>query len=135
MTATLLRRPGLGRLRTDRAPLHRICLAFVVLVVLAALLAPWIAPRTRTSSTWATPSPAPPGSTCSASTPPDATPWPGCSPEPAPPCSDRSAWSPSPPWPASPSASPPPGAAAGWTPSSPGAPSWSSPSPACCWPS
>ncbi|WP_395292990.1 ABC transporter permease [Kitasatospora hibisci] len=45
MTATLLRRPGLGRLRTDRAPLHRICLAFVVLVVLAAVLAPWIAPQ------------------------------------------------------------------------------------------
>ncbi|MEU6234375.1 ABC transporter permease [Kitasatospora sp. NPDC047058] len=45
MTAALLRRPGLARLRTTRAPLHRTCLAFVALVVLAALLAPWLAPH------------------------------------------------------------------------------------------
>ncbi|MFJ2865704.1 ABC transporter permease [Kitasatospora sp. NPDC087314] len=45
MSATLLRRPGLARLRTSRAPLHRICLGFVALVVLAALLAPWLAPH------------------------------------------------------------------------------------------
>lgn len=45
MTATLLRRPGLARLRTTRAPLHRLCLGFVALVVLAAVLAPWIAPH------------------------------------------------------------------------------------------
>ncbi|MFJ3794109.1 ABC transporter permease [Kitasatospora sp. NPDC090091] len=44
MTAALLRRPGLARLRTTRAPLHRICLGFVAVVVLAALLAPWITP-------------------------------------------------------------------------------------------
>ncbi|GGV23955.1 ABC transporter permease [Kitasatospora herbaricolor] len=44
MTATLLRRPGLARIRTSRAPLHRLCLGFVALVVLAALLAPWLAP-------------------------------------------------------------------------------------------
>ncbi|MGW6919310.1 ABC transporter permease [Kitasatospora sp. NPDC054939] len=44
MTAALLRRPGLARLRTTRAPLHRLCLGFVGLVVLAALLAPWLAP-------------------------------------------------------------------------------------------
>ncbi|MFI9332806.1 ABC transporter permease [Kitasatospora sp. NPDC052868] len=44
MTATLLRRPGLGRLRTVRAPLHPLCLGFVALVVLAAVLAPWIVP-------------------------------------------------------------------------------------------
>ncbi|WP_406195029.1 ABC transporter permease [Kitasatospora sp. NBC_01560] len=44
MTVTLLRRPGLGRVRTARAPLQLLCLGFVVLVVLAALLAPWIAP-------------------------------------------------------------------------------------------
>ncbi|MFD7983540.1 ABC transporter permease [Kitasatospora indigofera] len=44
MTATLLRRPGLARIRTTRAPLQRLCLGFVALVVLAALLAPWLAP-------------------------------------------------------------------------------------------
>ncbi|MCG6497988.1 ABC transporter permease [Kitasatospora sp. A2-31] len=45
MTVTLLRRPGVARLRTTRAPLHRICVGFVALAVLAALLAPWIAPQ------------------------------------------------------------------------------------------
>ncbi|MER6401169.1 ABC transporter permease [Kitasatospora sp. NPDC001603] len=44
MTDTLLRRPGLGRPRTARAPLQLLCLGFVALVVLAAVLAPWIAP-------------------------------------------------------------------------------------------
>ncbi|MFD7901865.1 ABC transporter permease [Kitasatospora sp. NPDC059722] len=40
----LTRRPGLGRVRAARAPLYAVCLGFVVLVVLAALLAPWLAP-------------------------------------------------------------------------------------------
>jgi peptide/nickel transport system permease protein len=44
VTTALTRRPGLARLRTRRPPLHLACLGFVVLVVLAALLAPWIAP-------------------------------------------------------------------------------------------
>ncbi|MFD5903348.1 ABC transporter permease [Streptomyces microflavus] len=46
MTAVLTRRPGLARIkaRSAAAPLHAFCLAFVVLVVLAALLAPWAAP-------------------------------------------------------------------------------------------
>ncbi|MFD8114602.1 ABC transporter permease [Streptomyces microflavus] len=46
MTAVLTRRPGLARIkaRSAGAPLHAFCLAFVVLVVLAALLAPWAAP-------------------------------------------------------------------------------------------
>ncbi|MCX4750076.1 ABC transporter permease [Kitasatospora sp. NBC_01287] len=44
MTTALTRRPGLGRIRATRQPLHLACLGFAVLVVLAALLAPWIAP-------------------------------------------------------------------------------------------
>lgn len=46
MTAVLTRRPGLARIkaRSAGAPLHAFCLAFVALVVLAALLAPWAAP-------------------------------------------------------------------------------------------
>ncbi|MEV6474200.1 ABC transporter permease [Streptomyces sp. NPDC051657] len=46
MTAVLTRRPGLSRIRSRSAgsPLHALCLAFVVLIVLAALLAPWLAP-------------------------------------------------------------------------------------------
>ncbi|MFE0464610.1 ABC transporter permease [Kitasatospora sp. NPDC058965] len=44
MTTALTRRPGLARLRTTRQPLRLACLAFVALVVLAALLAPWLAP-------------------------------------------------------------------------------------------
>ncbi|WP_441248576.1 ABC transporter permease [Kitasatospora sp. McL0602] len=44
MTATTLRRPGLGRIRTTRAPLYRICLGFGILIVLVAVLAPWIVP-------------------------------------------------------------------------------------------
>lgn len=40
----LTRRPGLGRVKAARAPLYAVCLGFVVLVVLAALLAPWLAP-------------------------------------------------------------------------------------------
>ncbi|MFH7599535.1 ABC transporter permease [Streptomyces racemochromogenes] len=45
MTAVLTRRPGLARLRAAGSPLHLACLAFVALVVLAALLAPWLAPH------------------------------------------------------------------------------------------
>ncbi|MEV0991685.1 ABC transporter permease [Streptomyces sp. NPDC049949] len=41
---TLLRRPGLARIRSTRAPLSALCLGFVALVVLVAVLAPWIAP-------------------------------------------------------------------------------------------
>ncbi|MFD9125349.1 ABC transporter permease [Kitasatospora sp. NPDC059571] len=37
-------RPGLGRLKAVRAPLYPICLALAVLVVAAAVLAPWLAP-------------------------------------------------------------------------------------------
>ncbi|MFH8376871.1 ABC transporter permease [Streptomyces cyaneofuscatus] len=46
MTAVLTRRPGLARIkaRAAAAPLHAFCLAFVALVVLAALLAPWLTP-------------------------------------------------------------------------------------------
>ncbi|MEY9947609.1 ABC transporter permease [Kitasatospora sp. GAS1066B] len=44
MTTALTRRPGLARLRAARQPLYLACLGFVVLVVLAALLAPWLAP-------------------------------------------------------------------------------------------
>ncbi|MFE7529667.1 ABC transporter permease [Kitasatospora sp. NPDC057542] len=44
MTVALTRRPGLGRLKAARAPLHLLCLGIVALVVLAALVAPWIAP-------------------------------------------------------------------------------------------
>ncbi|MEU3409591.1 ABC transporter permease [Streptomyces sp. NPDC006670] len=45
MTAVLTRRPGLARLRAAGSPLHLACLAFGALVVLAALLAPWLAPH------------------------------------------------------------------------------------------
>jgi peptide/nickel transport system permease protein len=44
MTVALTRRPGLARLRTARQPLYLACLGFVALLVLAALLAPWLAP-------------------------------------------------------------------------------------------
>ncbi|MFI9630341.1 ABC transporter permease [Streptomyces sp. NPDC052042] len=44
-TATLARRPVLSRLRTTRAPLYRLCLGFVGLLVLLAIAAPWIAPH------------------------------------------------------------------------------------------
>ncbi|MFF2956609.1 ABC transporter permease [Kitasatospora sp. NPDC057965] len=44
MSAVLTRRPGLARLRATRAPLHLACLGIVALVVLAALLAPWLVP-------------------------------------------------------------------------------------------
>ncbi|QKW09848.1 ABC transporter permease [Streptomyces sp. NA04227] len=43
-TTALLRRPGLTRIRTARAPLFVLSLGFAALVVLAALLAPWLAP-------------------------------------------------------------------------------------------
>ncbi|MFB7668761.1 ABC transporter permease [Kitasatospora sp. NPDC056138] len=45
MTSTVLRRPGLARIRTTRAPLLLVCTGFVALVVLTALLAPWLAPH------------------------------------------------------------------------------------------
>lgn len=41
---TLTRRPGLARLRTKGAPLYVAGLVIVGIIVLAALLAPWIAP-------------------------------------------------------------------------------------------
>lgn len=46
MIAVLTRRPGLARIkaRSAGAPLHAFCLAFVALVVLASLFAPWLAP-------------------------------------------------------------------------------------------
>jgi peptide/nickel transport system permease protein len=44
MTTALTRRPGLASLRTSWGPLHLLCLGFAALVVLAALLAPWLAP-------------------------------------------------------------------------------------------
>ncbi|MFJ2768810.1 ABC transporter permease [Streptomyces sp. NPDC087300] len=44
MTAVLTRRPGLRGIRAAGSPLHLICLAFVVLVTTAALLAPWLVP-------------------------------------------------------------------------------------------
>ncbi|MFE3125207.1 ABC transporter permease [Streptomyces hydrogenans] len=47
MTAVLTRRPGLAKVtvRKGGSPLHRAALGFAGLVVLAALLAPWIAPH------------------------------------------------------------------------------------------
>ncbi|GHJ93835.1 ABC transporter permease [Streptomyces sp. NE5-10] len=47
MTAVLTRRPGLAEVtaRKGGSPLHRAALGFAGLVVLAALLAPWIAPH------------------------------------------------------------------------------------------
>lgn len=44
MSSVLVRRPGLARLRTSRAPLSLFCTGFVIVVVLVAVLAPWIAP-------------------------------------------------------------------------------------------
>ncbi|MGK4585389.1 ABC transporter permease [Kitasatospora sp. HPMI-4] len=44
MSVALTRRPGLGRLKGTSAPLYPVCLGAVALVVLAALLAPWLAP-------------------------------------------------------------------------------------------
>ncbi|WP_405754434.1 ABC transporter permease [Streptomyces sp. NBC_01411] len=43
--ATFARRPVLARVRSTGAPLYPVCLGFVVLVVAAALLAPWAAPH------------------------------------------------------------------------------------------
>ncbi|RSS83044.1 ABC transporter permease [Streptomyces sp. WAC06614] len=45
MTAVLTRRGGLSRIRATGSPLHLACLGFVGLVVLAALLAPWLVPH------------------------------------------------------------------------------------------
>ncbi|MEV7924202.1 ABC transporter permease [Kitasatospora sp. NPDC088779] len=44
MSTTVLRRPGLARLRTARAPLYHLCLGLVAVVVLVAVLASWLAP-------------------------------------------------------------------------------------------
>ncbi|AWZ08222.1 MULTISPECIES: ABC transporter permease [unclassified Streptomyces] len=44
MSAVLVRRPGLSRFRTTRAPLSVLCAGFVAVVVLVAVLAPWITP-------------------------------------------------------------------------------------------
>ncbi|OPC76566.1 ABC transporter permease [Embleya scabrispora] len=43
-SVTLIRRPGLSRIRARRAPLYVVSLVFVGVVVVMALLAPWIAP-------------------------------------------------------------------------------------------
>ncbi|MFG2882736.1 ABC transporter permease [Streptomyces sp. NPDC048297] len=45
MTVVLTRRPGLARIRSAGSPLHLCCLAFVVLVVAAALFAGVVAPH------------------------------------------------------------------------------------------
>lgn len=48
MTATvtaLVRRPGLARIRTARAPLYLFCLGLVALITAVAVLAPWLAPH------------------------------------------------------------------------------------------
>ncbi len=45
MTLALIRRPGLGRIRTVRAPLYLLCVGFVGLITVMALLAPWLAPH------------------------------------------------------------------------------------------
>ncbi|MGW6688166.1 ABC transporter permease [Streptomyces sp. NPDC054961] len=44
MSSVLVRRPGLSRIRTARAPLSLVCAGFVAAVVLVAVLAPWVAP-------------------------------------------------------------------------------------------
>lgn len=44
-TSLLARRPGLARIRSTRAPLYRVCLGFVALIVLLAVFAPWLAPH------------------------------------------------------------------------------------------
>ncbi|MFC9701642.1 ABC transporter permease [Streptomyces sp. NPDC055721] len=44
MTAVLTRRPGLAKIRTARSPLYLLCLGFVALVTVVALLAPWLVP-------------------------------------------------------------------------------------------
>ena len=43
--AILARRPGITRVRTTRAPLYLLCLGFVGLIVVLAVLAPWLAPH------------------------------------------------------------------------------------------
>ncbi|GAA2132948.1 ABC transporter permease [Kitasatospora kazusensis] len=45
MTAALVRRPGLARIRAAGSPLYLLCLGFVGLVVLLAVLAPWLSPH------------------------------------------------------------------------------------------
>ncbi|MFB6616143.1 ABC transporter permease [Streptomyces sp. NPDC085524] len=44
MTAVLTRRPGLSRIRVTGSPLYLVCLGFVALVVVAALVASWVVP-------------------------------------------------------------------------------------------
>lgn len=45
MTMTLVRRPGLARVRTRHAPLYVLSVGFAAFVVLVALLGPWLAPH------------------------------------------------------------------------------------------
>jgi peptide/nickel transport system permease protein len=45
MTLTLVRRPGLARVRTNRSWLYLLCLGFLGLVVVLALFAPWLSPH------------------------------------------------------------------------------------------
>ncbi|MEV0318310.1 ABC transporter permease [Streptomyces sp. NPDC050658] len=45
MTAVLTRRPGLSRIKAVGSPLHLVCLGLVGIVVVAALIAPWVAPH------------------------------------------------------------------------------------------
>ena len=45
MTTALLHRPGLARIRTSRSWLYLLCLGFVGVIVLVALLAPWLSPH------------------------------------------------------------------------------------------
>ncbi|WP_042434917.1 ABC transporter permease [Streptacidiphilus anmyonensis] len=45
MTTALVRRPGLARVRTNRPLLYLLCLGFLGVVVLLALLAPWLSPH------------------------------------------------------------------------------------------
>ncbi|MBY8886358.1 ABC transporter permease [Streptomyces sp. PTM05] len=45
MTIALVRRPGLARIRTRGSWLYLLCLGFLAVVVLLALLAPWLSPH------------------------------------------------------------------------------------------
>ncbi|WP_037607002.1 ABC transporter permease [Streptacidiphilus rugosus] len=45
MTLTVVRRPGLARVRTDRSWRYLLCLGFLGLVVVLALFTPWLSPH------------------------------------------------------------------------------------------
>ena len=49
-TLALVRRPGLRGLRTSRPWLFYVCAGFAALVVMVALLAPWLAPADPNAS-------------------------------------------------------------------------------------